>query len=202
MKRSVIAAIALILGMTAVAASADNTATAPDQLVVDSSTRSKVLNEYTRLTRDAIQRAWKTPLSHNIPGAVKGRVRIDYTVKRSGELESVNLVRGSGNQTMDRSLVAAIRAAQPFPPFPDEISARRLLVRANFIVADLPSAPVVTVSQPVQSKEKDAKKDPEQGAQNPRWGLPAGTSEGAPAAVPAPEEPPPPAKKLRWGRDQ
>ena len=202
MKRSVLAAIALILGMTAVVASADNTATTPDQVVVDSSTRSKVLNDYTRLTRDAIQGAWKTPLQNSVPGAVKGRVRIDYTVKRNGELESVDLVRGSGNQTMDRSLVAAIRAAQPFPPFPDEISARKLLVRANFIVADLPSAPVVTVSQPVYGEEKDAKKDPEQGAQKPRWGLPAGTSEGTPGAAPAPEEPPQPAKKLRWGRDQ
>jgi len=202
MKQSIVVAIALVLAMTGVAASADNTAPVPDQVVVDSTTRSKVLNDYTRLTRDAIQKAWKTPLTHNVAGAIKGRVRIDYTLKRSGELESVNLVKGSGNQTMDRSLVAAIRAAQPFPPFPDEVSARRLLVRANFIVADLPSAPVVTVSQPVQGKGTDAKKDPEQGAQNARWGLPAGTSEGAPEAAPVPDEPPPPAKKLRWGRDQ
>lgn len=202
MKRTIPAVIALILGLAAVVAAADRTATIPDQVIVDSSTRSKALNDYTRLTRDAIQRAWKTPLSHNVPGAVKGRVRIDYTVKRSGELESVDLVKGSGNQNMDRSLVAAIRAAQPFPPFPDEISARRLLVRANFIVADLPSAPVVTVSQPVVGPDKEAAKDSDQGAQKPKWGLPAGTSEHAPEVAPDPGEPPQRTKKLRWGRDQ
>jgi TonB family protein len=200
MKKSVIAALVLVLGLTLAVASAEAPGTMVQRVVVDSSTRSKVLNEYTLLTRDAIQKSWTTPLDLSLPGAVKGRIRVDYTVKRSGELESLELVNGSGNMELDRSLLLAIRSAQPFPPFPDDVRAQRVLIRANFIVADVPTVPVMTVSQPV-GEPPTAVQVPDQNPKKLIWGLPAGTSqqkepEAAADSGPAPR---PEIKKYRWG---
>jgi len=204
MKTSLVAVTLLMLGATLAAAASNSPAAKSDQIVVDGTTRSKVLNDYTILTRDAIQRAWKKPLALNVPGAVKGRVRIDYCIKRSGEVAAVTVVQSSGNPAMDKSLVEAIRLAQPFPPFPDEIEARKVLVRANFIVADLPSAPVATVSQPTGGEQSPPTVEPGTGDKKLIWGRPAGTSDDKiTAPAPAPAEPLPPqlpTKKYHWGR--
>ena len=87
-----------------------------------------------------------------VPSALKGRVRINYTVKRSGALENLELIKGSGIAEMDRSLIKAIQTAQPFPPFPDDLEARKVLIRANFVVAETPSVPITTVASPAKKK--------------------------------------------------
>ena len=122
-KKSIIAAIVMVLALTQVAMASENIAGIADQFVVDRSTRSKVLNDYTLLTRDTIQRAWTTPTVLNTPGALKGRISVNYIITRSGALESLELVKGLGNPDMDSTLLQAIRSAAPFPPFPDEITA-------------------------------------------------------------------------------
>jgi len=185
-----------------------------DKIVVDGKTRVQALNDYTYLTRDAIQRAWKTPLELDQGRPIKGRIRIDYVVKRSGELASLELVRSSGNPDMDKSLVGAIRGAQPFPPFPENIKAGSMEIRANFIVADLPTAPVRVASQSAASEPVTAPKLTTESSKKYRWGLPAGTAHKKqekeqlkPTAPPAPITTPsrpdqntPAAKKYRWGR--
>jgi TonB family protein len=202
MNKCLVAVIALVLGVAFWAAQSESMAAESYQVVVDSSTRSKVLNDYTILTRDAIQKNWQRPLDLNNASALKGRVRVDYIVKRSGELDSVELVRGSGIPEMDHSLIEAIRAAQPFPPFPDGVDAAKILIRANFIVADLPTGKVTTASQPVNTEAEDAPQAvPDPGEKKFKWGLPAGTSQ-----APEPSDqtqdgipPAPPVKKYRWG---
>jgi TonB family protein len=184
------------------ASAADNAPGFVEQVIVDRSTRSKALCDYTHLTRDLIQRAWTTPTQLSAPGALKGRVSINYTVRSDGSLESVALVRGSGNPDMDRTLLSAIRQAGPFPPFPEEIPAGKLEIRANFIVADLPTLPVTTVEH-----ETDRKPTPEQASKPSEkkyiWGVPAGSAH---RMEPAPNEemqaPPQPMKKYRWGLEQ
>ncbi len=195
-----VAAMLLMIGALNAEAS-DSSTTMEYQIVVDRTMRSKVVNDYVLLTRDAIQRAWKTPLDLAADGSVKGRIRVNYIVTRTGGLEGVELIQGSGNADMDRGLLNAIRVAQPFPPFPDEIRASRILVRANFIVAELPTADVTRVSQPmpqgdqpkimrpnlhqpVIDRSQMGSRDPQSpAAQKPKiqdpnlmWGRPAGTS--------------------------
>jgi TonB family protein len=192
----------LIISAPMWAWAADNTEGYVEQIIVDRSTRSKVLSDYTHLTRDLIERAWTTPTQLSAQGALKGRVSVNYTVKRNGSLESVELVRGSGNADMDRTLLRAIRNAGPFPQFPDEIPAGKLLIRANFIVADVPTLPVTTVEH-----ETDRKPMPEQASEPSEkkyiWGVPAGSAH---RMQPPPTEemqvPPQPMKKYRWGLEQ
>jgi len=207
MKRIVVASIILTLGFAVAASAADSPGSLVPLVVVDGGTRSKVLNDYTLLTRDAIQKTWTVPLDFETPAAIKGRIRINYTVTRGGTLSSVELVRSSGNGEMDRSLLNAIRRAQPFPAFPDDIRAEAVSIRANFIVADLPTVPVTTASQDIEPEPQAAPQAAAQPADPASkkliWGQPAGTAQpdivpaAPPTAIPAPE---PAAKKFKWGR--
>jgi TonB family protein len=200
-KKTLIAAIFLVPALTLIAAAAGNVAGIADQVIVDRSTRSKVLNDYTLLTRDTIQRAWTTPTALNAPGALKGRISVNYIVTRSGALEALELVKGSGNPDMDSTLLQAIRSAAPFPPFPDEIAARRLLIRANFIVADLPTIPVTTVEHSVQDGKSSPPATSDQNYKKFIWGAPAGTASQKTSSTENETPPEPLQKKYHWGVD-
>jgi TonB family protein len=174
---------------------------ATGQIIVDRNTRNKTLNDYTLLTRDCIQRAWTTPVDMAMPGALKGKVSINYTVRRSGAVERVELIRGSGVPEMDRTLLKAIRAAAPFPPFPDGVEANSIMIRANFVVADLPTLPVTTVAHEVDADKTSAESAPDH-PNKPIWGAPAGSSivkedEAKNATPPAPTP-----KRYKWGMDR
>ena len=196
-----LATVILLLAVLVTSAPAtDRPIPAADQLVVDRSTRSKTLNDYTLLTRDSIQNAWKTPLDLSIPGALKGRISINYIIGRNGSLEAVQLVRGSGNAELDRSLMAAIRSAAPFPRFPDDLTARNIVIKAQFVVADLPTAPVSTVELPIEDeKAVPADQIPDPEGKKFTWGTPAGTSDPKVPATGDEIPPRPDFKKYQWG---
>ncbi len=207
MNRVVVFATLLVAIFTVFSAASADPVGAFGQMVVDRSTRSKVLNDYTLLTRDAIQRAWTIPLDLSVPHALKGKISINYVVSRDGSLESLEMVRGSGYPEMDRSLVRAIRAAAPFPPFPDEIAAQRIVIRANFVVADLPSVPVTRVTYPEGDEASGANSTGKAPNGNKvRWGVPAGAALKKDVPVdkkvsPAPSSPVQ-KDKMRWGHQQ
>lgn len=175
------------------------------QIIIDRSTRSKVLNDYVLLTRDAIQQVWRTPVALEGAGSVKGRVKVNYTLTRSGALDSVQLVESSGNPEMDKSLLHAIRSAQPFPPFPDDVRAPRIMIRANFVVADLPTAPVVMVDQPIDSPDTPAQEAAKTEKKKLLWGKPAETAAPKDSSIDAGRpmpEPPLRATKIPWGKQE
>lgn len=200
MKRLLIIMAILLTGAVAQAASFPGS-TGTGLLVVDRTTRDRTLNSYALLTRDLIQGAWKTPLDLTATTAVKGKVRVNYTIGRTGALESLELVRGSGNPDMDRTLLQAIRAAAPFPRFPDEIAARSLTIRANFVVADLPTTSATRVEYRPEAAAGGAASD--SGEKKFMWGVPAETAHKKdPNAEKEAPIPAPPAKKYRWGMER
>ncbi|MGB6065430.1 MAG: TonB family protein [Desulfomonilaceae bacterium] len=201
MKKSIIAAIVLVATSALMATASETIAGLADRVVVDRSTHSKALNDYTLLTRDTIQRVWTTPTALNTPGNLKGRVGVNYTITRGGALESLHLVRSSGNPDMDRTLLEAIRSAAPFPPFPEEIAARRLVIRANFIVADVPTIPVTMVEHDVQKSKPLVDATPGKDVKKFIWGAPAGTAGVKTPRIENGFPPAPPQKKYRWGAD-
>ncbi|MFH0823895.1 MAG: energy transducer TonB [Pseudomonadota bacterium] len=204
MKKTIAALCALVIGITAGSAIGDDHDGMVYQAVVDRSTRDKGLNDYVMLTKEAIQRAWKTPLDLQDSSAVKGKIRINYTIARDGALDSIHLIKSSGNSEMDRSLIQAIRDAEPFPAFPDDIRAAQVMVRANFIVADLPSAPVTVVSQPAAPWNEQNPAQVQKKERPLTWGRQAAGSGGEAKTGEQEAEPvtaaPPVERKYQWGR--
>jgi protein TonB len=64
---------------------------------------------------------------------VEGDVIADFVIGRSGKLESVTLVRGSGSRMLDDEALGAIRKASPYAPIPTEYKIANLQIRAHFI---------------------------------------------------------------------
>lgn len=202
MKKVLVMTMLFVLTAGVAAWAADNPLQLADQVVVDRTTRDKSVNDYIMLTRNEIQRAWTTPVEVRGPDAVKGRIRINYVISRSGALRNLELVSGSGNAELDRSLVEAIRNAAPFPPFPDELRARSMLVRAHFIVADTPTVSVTQVQQEVKKSilPEASSSENESPEKKLSWGLPAGTAQPSAAGIPDHDIPaPPPTKSFKWG---
>jgi TonB family protein len=172
-----------------------------DLVIIDRATRDKTLNDYTHLTKSAIQKAWQTPTDIAVPGALKGKIAINYCIDRNGKLESVELVRGSGNPDMDRTLLEAIRSASPFPSFPDQLPAKRVLIRAKFIVAEVPTTAISTVQHSIQRGVNELPLLETLDPPKLNWGVSAG-SPGTPEVRSDqvnPSVPAPPARKYKWG---
>lgn len=64
---------------------------------------------------------------------VDGDVIADFVIGRSGMLESVTLIRGSGSRVLDDEALGAIRKASPYDPIPSEYKIANLQIRAHFI---------------------------------------------------------------------
>jgi periplasmic protein TonB len=62
---------------------------------------------------------------------LQGRVVIEFTILSNGRIESVRLVRSSGSMLLDEEALRAIRAAAPFPPIPQWIEPKPLLISAG-----------------------------------------------------------------------
>ncbi|MBI5418579.1 MAG: energy transducer TonB [Deltaproteobacteria bacterium] len=63
----------------------------------------------------------------------EGETVIDFVIGRSGKLESVALVHGSGHRILDDEALGAIRKAAPFDPIPKEYRIANLQIRAHFL---------------------------------------------------------------------
>ncbi len=201
MKKHTVPAIALIIGLIFSFGIVPAIWAAEDRVIIDRTTRSKTLNDYSILTRDSIQRAWKPAGDPDIPTNDRLSIRIDYSLRRSGALDSVRLLEGSGDAALDASLVEAIRKAEPFPPFPEGVNAKSILIRANFIIAAPDTPQTVTAQNKEDSDQESLAAADEEARRKLRWGLPAGSAKPEkPAEEKETEETSKPKRKLyKWG---
>ncbi len=175
MKTACSGVLILVLGILCSGVFAQTTVYPVDTLVIDRATQNRVANEYAMLTRDEIQRVWKTPLNYTTESALKGKVAINYEIGRDGSLKSLELTRSSGITEMDESLLKAIQTAAPFPAFPAGINANAVVIRANFVIADLPRVPLLTVDYRVTESELSGRVVAEP-SKKYLWGAPAGAA--------------------------
>ena len=54
-------------------------------------------------------------------------------IARSGKVDSIELVRGSGSKILDDEAIRSIRKAAPFDPIPAEYKIPSLLIRGRFV---------------------------------------------------------------------
>ncbi len=77
-----------------------------------------------------IELVWGYPAA---AAGIEGDVVVDFVIGRSGKLDSVSLIRGSGNRVLDDEAIGAIRKASPYDPIPFEYKIPNLQIRAHFI---------------------------------------------------------------------
>ena len=79
-----------------------------------------------------IELVWQYPYDAAIAG-IQGECEIDFVIARSGKLESVELIRGSGHKVLDDEAVRSVRKASPFDPIPADYAIPRLEIRGRFV---------------------------------------------------------------------
>ena len=79
-----------------------------------------------------IELVWQYPYEAAAAG-IQGELSIDFVIARSGAVNSIELVRGSGSKILDDEAIRSIRKAAPFDPIPAEYKIPSLQIRGRFV---------------------------------------------------------------------
>ena len=83
---------------------------------------------------DRIQRFWNLPAVSELPDTAK--VRLIVVIKKSGELDSIEILEGTSIEVLDRAVLEAIRAGLPFPALPADFPGDLLEIMFEFVYND------------------------------------------------------------------
>jgi TonB family protein len=83
---------------------------------------------------DRIQRFWNLPAVTELPETAK--VRLIVVIKKSGELDSIEILEGTSVEVLDRAALEAIRAGLPFPALPADFPGDLLEITFEFTYND------------------------------------------------------------------
>jgi protein TonB len=79
-----------------------------------------------------IELVWQYPYEAAAAG-IQGELTLDFVIARSGRIDSIELVRGSGSKILDDEAIRSIRKAAPFDPIPKDYNIPSLQIRARFV---------------------------------------------------------------------
>ena len=79
-----------------------------------------------------IELVWQYPYEAATAG-IQGELTLDFVIARSGKVDSIELVRGSGSKILDDEAIRSIRKAAPFDPIPAQYKIPSLLIRGRFV---------------------------------------------------------------------
>jgi protein TonB len=79
-----------------------------------------------------IELVWQYPYEAAAAG-IQGELTLEFVIARSGALDSVELIRGSGSKILDNEAIRSIRTAAPFDPIPAEYKIPKLQIRGRFV---------------------------------------------------------------------
>lgn len=79
-----------------------------------------------------IELVWQYPYEAAAAG-IQGELIIEFVIARSGAVNSIELVRGSGSKILDDEAIRSIRTAAPFDPIPAEYKIPSLQIRGRFV---------------------------------------------------------------------
>jgi TonB family protein len=86
---------------------------------------------YAKLIKARLMEEWTYPRKA-VDNLIEGRVKVLFTLNANGRLIRLQIIDPSGQRYLDNETARAIRAASPFPPFPESMSLTRLHIKANF----------------------------------------------------------------------
>jgi TonB family protein len=94
-------------------------------------TKDSTYHPYTKVIKERIRNHWVYPLSAR-QNFIQGNLLIIFRLDRGGNLIDYNIASSSGHEILDTHALKAIRAATPFPPFPENITVQFLNIHASF----------------------------------------------------------------------
>ena len=101
------------------------------EITVDlNTTEYKYISYFTKL-KERIYQVWKYPKESQIRRE-QGNLRIVFTLRKDGYLESVRIIESSGFENLDREVLRTIRVASPYNPFPESWEEEKLKIPATF----------------------------------------------------------------------
>ncbi len=83
------------------------------------------LGPYARRVQERVQGNWRTPEAQMILRQ-KGWVAIHFNIQKNGRITDLQVVRSSGIPSYDQSAQDALRASDPLPALPDEVTVPQL----------------------------------------------------------------------------
>lgn len=103
-----------------------------DEAIVSLNTAEFLYVDYFNSIKKAIELVWRYPDEAVIHG-ISGALVLRFTLKATGELEDVKLVRASGHKPLDDEALLAVKVAAPYNAFPASLTKKRLHIVATFI---------------------------------------------------------------------
>ena len=83
---------------------------------------------------DRLQLNWALPAVQEVPDAAK--IGMIVVIKRTGELDSIEILEGTTVEALDRAALEAIRASLPFPALPADFPGDLLEITFEFVYND------------------------------------------------------------------
>jgi protein TonB len=87
---------------------------------------------YMMKLKSRIEGIWRYPQDAAKRG-LHGDLYIRFTIKKNGRLEDVELVRTSGNRSLDEAAMQALKEGEPYWPLPDEWGKDVLTITGHFV---------------------------------------------------------------------
>lgn len=63
---------------------------------------------------------------------IEGRTKIQFTLRKNGELDGIKILKSSGKEILDEVAVEIIKRANPFPKFPEELPFEKIIFITEF----------------------------------------------------------------------
>lgn len=94
-----------------------------------SSTKGKAssLFYYQQLIKQKIEENKRYPLLARNKG-IEGDVWVKFEILKNGKVKNIKVVKSSHHQILDKAAIESIKKANPFPPFPEGLKERSLII--------------------------------------------------------------------------
>ena len=87
---------------------------------------------YTTIIKKRLAENWNYPQDAQ-ENLMEGQSLIIFRLSRKGQLIDETISESAGYEILDQEAIRAIKAAAPFPPFPDSITATVLKIKVRFL---------------------------------------------------------------------
>jgi len=87
---------------------------------------------YNRRLKERIESIWVYP-PYEAEHGIYGDLMIRFTIKKNGQLGSVELLRTSGHKSLDDAAIKALKEGAPYWPLPDEWGMDAYTIEGHFI---------------------------------------------------------------------